>query len=151
MPSLNVNTLTVGDKLPELRVTMTAQKIVQAAAATRDWQPIHHDHEAAIKAGLRGIILNAPSQAGWISRYITDWAGAAARIKKLSFKMLDSLCPGDELLITGSVAAVEDRTEQGAWVTVTVLLAVGEKKKTRAQVLVVVPNGQLANLWTLAW
>lgn len=85
--------MNIGDRLPELRVAMTAQKIISAAAATRDWQPIHHDHEAAIKAGLRGVILNSPSQAGWISKYITDWAGPGAIIKRMSFRMKDSICP----------------------------------------------------------
>jgi acyl dehydratase len=66
MHPLNTADISVGDKLPELRVMMTTQKIISAAAATRDWQPIHHDHDIAIKSGLRGIILNSPSQAGWI-------------------------------------------------------------------------------------
>lgn len=118
-----------GDRLPELRVAMTAQKIISAAAATRDWQPIHHDHEAAIKAGLRGVILNSPSQAGWISKYITDWAGPGAIIKRMSFRMKDSICPGDEMALTGEVSAVD-----GKLVTVTVTISVGEKQKTTAEV-----------------
>ena len=121
--------MNTGDRLPELRVAMTAQKIISAAAATRDWQPIHHDHEAAIKAGLRGVILNSPSQAGWISKYITDWAGPAAIIKRMSFRMKDSICPGDEMALTGEVSAVD-----GKLVTVAVTISVGEKQKTTAEV-----------------
>ena len=119
----------VGDKLPELRVMMTAQKIISAAAATRDWQPIHHDHEAAQKAGLRGVILNSPSQAGWISKYITDWAGSGATIKRMSFKMKDSICPGDEMALNGEVSAVDSQL-----VTVAVTISVGGKQKTTAEV-----------------
>lgn len=121
--------MNTGDRLPELRVAMTAQKIISAAAATRDWQPIHHDHEAAIKAGLRGVILNSPSQAGWISKYITDWAGPGAIIKRMSFRMKDSICPGDEMALTGEVSAVD-----GKLVTVAVTISVGEKQKTTAEV-----------------
>jgi acyl dehydratase len=121
--------MNTGDRLPELRVAMTAQKIISAAAATRDWQPIHHDHEAAIKAGLRGVILNSPSQAGWISKYITDWAGLGAIIKRMSFRMKDSICPGDEMALTGEVSAVD-----GKLVTVAVTISVGEKQKTTAEV-----------------
>jgi acyl dehydratase len=123
------SSINIGDTLPALHVTMTAQKIISAAAATRDWQPIHHDHEAATRSGLRGIILNAPSQAGWISKYITDWAGQHAQIKRLSFRMKDSLCPGDAMIMTGEITARE-----GNNFTALVTLAVGSTIKTQAEV-----------------
>ena len=122
--------IVVGDVLPELRVTMTAQKIISAAAATRDWQPIHHDHAVAAASGLRGIILNAPSQTGWISKYITDWAGPRAQIKRLSFKMKDSICPGDALCLNGEVISKDN----DGLVVAAVTLSVGEKIKTVAEV-----------------
>ena len=129
MRSLTAVDIRPGDKLPELHVNMTAQKIISAAAATRDWQPIHHDHEAALKAGLRGIILNSPSQAGWISKYITDWTGPGARIQRMAFKMKDSICPGDEMIITGEITGKDGNT-----VSASVTLCVGEKLKTAAEV-----------------
>jgi acyl dehydratase len=131
---LNASDIKVGDKLPALRVTMTAQKIISAAAATRDWQPIHHDHEIAIKSGLRGIILNAPSQAGWISKYITDWAGSKAQIKRLAFKMKDSLCPGDEMVINGEVIDRKEIADSAYQITVNVTISAGEKIKTIADI-----------------
>lgn len=129
MRSLTAARINIGDKLPELCVTMTAQKIISAAAATRDWQPIHHDHEAAIKAGLRGVILNSPSQAGWISKYITDWAGSGATIKRMAFRMKDSICPGDDMTMTGEITATDGNT-----VTAAVTISVGERQKTTAEV-----------------
>ena len=122
--------INVGDKLPTLSVEMTAQKIISAAAATRDWQPIHHDHAVATASGLRGIILNAPSQTGWISKYITDWAGPRAQIKRLSFKMKDSICPGDALCLNGEVISKDN----DGLVVAAVTLSVGEKIKTVAEV-----------------
>lgn len=134
MASLTATDISIGDALPALHVSMTAQKIISAAAATRDWQPIHHDHEAAIKAGLRGIILNSPSQAGWISKYITDWAGPGARIQRMAFKMKDSICPGDDMVITGEITG-----KDGNVIIATVTLGVGEKLKTAAEVRFTVP------------
>lgn len=125
----SVGKFNVGVKLPELRVQMTAQKIISAAAATRDWQPIHHDHEAALKAGLRGVILNSPSQAGWISKYITDWAGARTQIKRMSFKMKDSICPGDEMTVNGEITG-----KDGNLIKAEVSLSVGERLKTSAEI-----------------
>ncbi len=124
----------IGDVLPPLQVAITAQKIISAAAATRDWQPIHHDHDIAIKSGLRGIILNAPSQTGLISKYVTDWAGSQAQIKRLSFKMRDSICPGDALTISGEIIG-KDAADNGLTrLTAKVTLAVGETIKTIADV-----------------
>jgi len=141
MNSLTISDIEVGQDLPVFDTDMTAQKIIAAAAATRDWQPIHHDYEFATeKSGLRNIILNAPSQAGWISSYITDWAGAQARIKSLGFKMKDSICPGDALQMSGRVLETEDAGKCGSWVVVEVLLQVGEKLKTKAEVKLAVPG-----------
>lgn len=124
----------IGDQLPVLHVAMTAQKIISAAAATRDWQPIHHDHEIAAKSGLRGIILNAPSQTGWISKYITDWAGSQARIKRLAFKMKDSICPGDMLSVAGEIVGKETADNGRSLLTAKVTLAVGDTIKTVADI-----------------
>lgn len=133
----NIN---IGDKLPELRVAMTAQKIISAAAATRDWQPIHHDHDIAIKSGLRGIILNAPSQTGWISKYITDWAGPYAQIKRLAFKMKDSICPNDAMTINGEVVSKEENTDGSYQITANVTISAGEKLKTSAEIRFNIPS-----------
>lgn len=136
MRSVTASDIHVGDTLPELRVVMTAQKIISGAVATRDWQPIHHDHDIAIQSGLRGIILNAPSQAGWISKYITDWAGPQAQIKRLSFRMKDSICPGDDMRINGNITGKDD----AGILTATVMLMVGDKTKTVAEVRFSVPG-----------
>ena len=136
MSSLSVTDIQIGDTLPELCVVMNAQKIISGAAATRDWQPIHHDHDLAIKSGLRGIIVNAPTQAGWISKYITDWAGARAQIKRLSFRMKDSICPGDDMTLRGEITGKEEHGQTTATVTVTV----DGKTKTVAQVVFSLPG-----------
>ena len=130
----------INDKLPELRVMMTAQHIISAAAATRDWQPLHHDHDIAIKSGLRGIILNAPSQTGWISKYITDWAGSHAEIKRLAFKMKDSICPGDEMTINGEITGKEENPDNSYQITANIVVSAGEKIKTNAEVRFNIPT-----------
>ena len=39
--------------------------LVRYAAATRDWNPIHWDHGAAVTAGLPGVIAHGLLQAAW--------------------------------------------------------------------------------------
>jgi acyl dehydratase len=40
--------------------------LVRYAAATRDWNPIHWDHGAAVAAGLPGVIAHGLLQASWV-------------------------------------------------------------------------------------
>jgi len=39
--------------------------LVRYAAATRDWNPIHWDHQSAVAAGLRGVVVHGLLQASW--------------------------------------------------------------------------------------
>lgn len=39
--------------------------LVRYAAATRDWNPIHWDHDAAVEAGLPGVVAHGLLQANW--------------------------------------------------------------------------------------
>ncbi|MCB1614876.1 MAG: hypothetical protein KDI30_02575 [Pseudomonadales bacterium] len=146
---LDTSVLAVGDKLPVLQVDISAQKIIAAAAATRDWQPLHHDYAFATqKAGTPDIIMNSPTQAGWISKYLTDWAGPLARVQRMSFKMKDAICPGSALCFEGVISRVEDRVDEGLALEVEVLLTVAGDFKTKARVLMMLPNEQLQNPWS---
>ena len=74
-------------------VTLAQLRDVLGATASRDWQPQHHDKDAAQRAGLTDIIMNNYTQAGLISRYITDWSGPIGRIGRLKFRMRRPICP----------------------------------------------------------
>jgi acyl dehydratase len=46
-------------------VSASRSDLVRYAAATRDWNPIHWDHEAAVAAGLPGVVVHGLLQAAW--------------------------------------------------------------------------------------
>ncbi len=48
--------------------------LVRYAAATRDWNPIHWDHDAAVAAGLPGVVAHGLLQAAWA-------LGAASKLR----------------------------------------------------------------------
>jgi acyl dehydratase len=48
--------------------------LVRYAAASRDWNPIHWDHDTAVAAGLPGVIAHGLLQAAWAF-------GAASRLR----------------------------------------------------------------------
>ena len=96
----------VGDQLPELLLEMTATRIVAGAIATRDFMPVHHDKAYANQQGAADIFMNILSTNAYCSRFLTDWAGADARVKKLSIRLGVPVHPGSTLRFTGSVTEV---------------------------------------------
>jgi acyl dehydratase len=93
----------VGDELPTLVVTMTATRIAAGAIATRDFMPVHHDRDYANSQGAPDIFMNILSDTGYCSRYLTDWAGPEAMIRKLSIRLGVPVFPGSVLTYTGRV------------------------------------------------
>lgn len=133
-----------GTALPALVVPITPRVVIMGASASRDWQPQHHDHAWAVaKVGPRGIFLNTPNQAGWIERYLTEWAGPKARLGRLRFRMRRPVCPGDELHFNGTVTAVD-----GGWVDLDILLTVDGEVVTKCTARLAVPTDSDDNPWS---
>jgi len=49
-------------------VAASRDDLVRYASATRDWNPVHWDHEAAVAAGFPGVVVHGLLQAGWALR-----------------------------------------------------------------------------------
>lgn len=137
----------VGDRLPELAIAVTPRTVVMGASASRDWQPQHHDHVHCTQvANLPDIFLNTPHQAGYMERYLTDWAGPHARLAKLGFRMKKSVIPGDTMVFSGVVTeVVQDGTITE--VSVDVELRVGETIVTYCKARVAIPGTENDNPW----
>src|SRR5207248_3459277 len=102
--ALTLDDVRVGAELPPLRYDVSATTVVLGALATRDWRPQHHDyHFATERNGVRDIFLNAPNQAAWFERYVTDWTGPRGRLGRMRFRMKGSVFPGDTMVFTGVV------------------------------------------------
>ena len=98
----------VGETLPELVIPITPTRIVSGAIASRDYQDVHHDVPAAREKGSPDIFMNILTTNGLVGRYVTDWAGAEARILKIAIRLGVPNYPGDTMTLTGSVARVGD-------------------------------------------
>ena len=97
----------VGDSLPPLEIDVSAKLIVGAAIASRDYQDVHHDKDAAQALGSPDIFMNILTTNGLVGRYVTDWAGPSARVRKIAIKLGAPNYPGDTMTLTGEVTAVE--------------------------------------------
>jgi len=112
-----------GDTLPELAVDVTPTTVVLGALASRDWRPMHHDFKFATERnGVQDIFLNTPNQAAWIERYLTDWTGPRGRLRRMTFRMRDSVFPGDRMVFSGTVSATGTDAAGCAWARVEVTL-----------------------------
>src|SRR3954468_7544287 len=140
--------VTAGEALPTLDYDVSSTTVVLGALATRDWRPQHHDyHFATERNGVRDIFLNAPNQAAWFERYVTDWTGPRGRLGRMRFRMKGSVFPGDTMVFTAVVTGVEIDAAECAWVELDVTLKVGDEVKTICQARVALPTTPDDNPW----
>ena len=129
---------------------MSATTVVLGALATRDWRPMHHDHDFAVdRNGARDIFLNTPNQAAWFERYLTDWTGPHGRPGRMRFRMKDSVFPGDTMAISGTVTARDGgRRPAAAGSTSSWTWRSARESKTGCTARIAVPVSPDDNPWT---
>ncbi|MED7929996.1 MaoC family dehydratase [Nonomuraea sp. LP-02] len=96
------------DVLPELSIDLTPTLVVATALATMDPTPVHHDPALARAQGSKDIFLNILTTMGLVERYVTDWAGPAAVIRRIDVKLGVPAYAGDRLSFTGTVVSRAD-------------------------------------------
>jgi uncharacterized OB-fold protein/acyl dehydratase len=102
--------------LPELAIKVTPTVVVATAIATRDFYPVHHDHDMAVRSGSKDIFLNILTTTGLVQRYVTDWAGPDAVVRAVSIRLGVPCYAGDTLTFSGR-ASVEPGGDQVIAVT----------------------------------
>ncbi len=112
--TLSLREVRVGDALPELAVELTTSGIVAGAIASRDYQDVHHDADAARAQGMPNVFMNILTTNGYVGRYVTDWAGPEARLQKVAIRLGAPNLPGDTMRMKGTVVAAEQRPDHGA-------------------------------------
>ncbi|MGP3978522.1 MaoC family dehydratase [Streptomyces sp. 8N114] len=95
-----------GDELPTLQVPITRTLIVSGALASRDFQDVHHDAEAAREKGSPDIFMNILTTNGLVGRYVVGWAGPHAVLRKVAIRLGAPNYPGDTMALSGHVTAV---------------------------------------------
>ncbi|MDJ0787036.1 MAG: MaoC family dehydratase [Myxococcota bacterium] len=104
--SLRGADIRVGDELPPFELPLTSTRIVAGAIASRDFMPAHHDPVFAKGQGAPDIFMNILTTNGYVSRFVTDWAGPEAMVRKIAIRLGAPAIPGQALRFSGEVAAV---------------------------------------------
>ncbi|NIH88119.1 acyl dehydratase [Amycolatopsis granulosa] len=101
--------IAAGTELPELAFDVTPTFVISTALATRDFQDVHHDRDAAVARGSADIFLNILTDTGLVQRFVTGWAGPDALVRSIRIKLGVPCYAGDRLVFTGRVRSVEGR------------------------------------------
>jgi acyl dehydratase len=102
-----------GDQVTPLELNLTPTKIVAGAIASRDFMPAHHDPEFVKSQGAPDIFLNILSTNGYVSRFITDWAGPEAMVRSIKIRLGVPAVPGKLLRFTGEVVSTSHEGDEG--------------------------------------
>lgn len=92
-----------GQKLPTLVKEVTATTVIAGAIASRDFMPVHHDKDFAQKQGIPDIFFNILTTGGWVGKYLTDWSGPEAELKRVDIRLGMPCFPGNTLTWNGTV------------------------------------------------
>ncbi|MFK0055142.1 MaoC/PaaZ C-terminal domain-containing protein [Streptomyces sp. NPDC091025] len=89
---------------------ITRTLIVAGALASRDYQDVHHDPEAARAKGSPDIFMNILTTNGLVGRYVTDRLGPTAVLRRVAIRLGAPNHPGDTLVLSGTVEEVDGDT-----------------------------------------
>lgn len=108
----NAAGISVGDELPAFELPVTSTVIVAGAIASRDFMPVHHDPEYARAQGAPDMFMNILTTNGYVARFVTDWAGARARLRSIKIRLGVPAVPGQPLRFTGRVVGVGEEAAE---------------------------------------
>jgi acyl dehydratase len=103
METRSFDAVQVGDALPELEIPITVTLVVGGALASRDFTPVHHDRAAAQAQGMSDVFMNILTTNGLVGRFVSDWAGPDALLRRVAIKLGAPNLPGDTMRLVGSV------------------------------------------------
>jgi acyl dehydratase len=107
------HTVQIGDAITPMRIDVTATVVVAGAIASRDFMPVHHDRDYANTQGAPNIFMNILTDNGYCSRFLTDWAGPEAMVRKIAIRLGVPSYAGSTLEYTGKVTAKSRLGDEG--------------------------------------
>ena len=111
--TLDWNAIRVGNPISPMRIDVTATVVVAGAIASRDFMPVHHDRDYASSQGSPNIFMNILTDTGYCSRFLTDWAGPEAMVRKLAIRLGVPAYAGSVLEYAGRVTGTSQVDGEG--------------------------------------
>lgn len=118
-PNMREATASVEPTLPSPR-SASREDLIRYAAATRDWNPIHWDHDSAVEAGLGGVVVHGLLQAAWLTQAAATADAGDQPLRSARYRFTAPLRPGEAARIEGDPTGPEFQLKLVAGDTVTV-------------------------------
>ncbi|HKZ19579.1 MAG TPA: MaoC/PaaZ C-terminal domain-containing protein [Acidimicrobiia bacterium] len=87
--------------LTSLRRSASRSDLVRYAAATRDWNPVHWDHQAAVNAGLGGVVVHGLLQAAWLMSAASSLRDRPDSLAEAKFRFRTPLSAAAPAVVSG--------------------------------------------------
>jgi acyl dehydratase len=111
----------------EGQLSASRADLVRYAAATRDWNPIHWDHNAAVAAGLPGVVVHGLLQGSWALRHATVGTQGDRPLASARIRFRSPLLPASPVTVTsnqdGSTMTISLSDDESEYITTRVELA----------------------------
>jgi len=92
---------------------LTRTQIVQYAAGSGDFNPIHHDETFATKvAGYPSVFAHGMLTMGLTGKLLTDWLGDGV-LTSFGVRFVKQVFPGDSLVGKATVKSVSEKGDEG--------------------------------------
>ncbi|MDR9451851.1 MAG: MaoC/PaaZ C-terminal domain-containing protein [Acidimicrobiia bacterium] len=121
----------VQEALPELAKSASRADLVRYAGATRDWNPIHFDHDAAVAAGLPGVVVHGLLMTAWAAQAATRLVSRPLPLTEARFRFRAPLRPGQPAVVTGVVEA-----DDGKEASIKAKVVAGDLERVTATMIV---------------
>ena len=102
-----------GTEIAPKRYQVTRRDLVKYAGASGDFNVIHWNERIAKSVGLPDVIAHGMLTMALAGRFLTDWAGPEAMIRRLSIRLGVPVFPGSTLTFTGTVTATSREGNEG--------------------------------------
>lgn len=110
MKTKRFDEVSLGERLPELKIPITVALISAGAIATRDYFPGHHDKDAAQQLGSPHVFMNILTTSGLVERFVETWSGPGARFQDLKIRLGAPNYPGDTMTFEGEISVWDEAT-----------------------------------------
>jgi len=97
-----------GEPVPAMARSASRTDLIRYAGATRDWNPIHWDHEVARRAGLPGVVVHGLLMTAWLMQAGARYKEGPAPLEEMRARFRRPLHPGAEATVAGKVKSIGD-------------------------------------------
>ncbi len=98
-----------GDELPELVKRPDLRQLVQYAAGSGDFNPLHYDYRFPQAKEIGSVIVHGRFKYAALGELVSNWLGHSGRILKLSCQYRGMDLPDQDIVCRGRVTAKAER------------------------------------------